>query len=140
MAFLAPLLSAGMSTGILPNIIKGVGDFVQDSIGGIISGKPVLETLGAAAKKGLATVFGGAQAGSGSGEPAAPTKATVMSPDTNVANSRPVIVPDSAGLRRLAPRRPRYDHGDRYGRRRDDRRDVRRDEHRRRKYRRYYNR
>lgn len=126
MAFLAPLLSAGMSSGILPNIIKGVGGFVSDLIGGIGSGKPVLDVLESAAKKGLTTALGG----SADHDPVGTARAALAAPQTNIANSRPIVVPRSAGLVRLVQFRPRMS--------RSDSRNIRRDDRRRRKYRAYY--
>lgn len=133
MAFLAPLLGAGMSTGILPNLIKGVGGFVSDLVGGIGSGKPFLETLGGAAKRGLSTVLGGGeQAPEAQG--IAPVRAISPGAETNVANSRPMFVSPGLGMSRVVPfrreprRRERYDEDEDedYPRERRERRENRR--------------
>lgn len=85
-----------MSSGILPNIIKGVGGFVSDVVGGIGSGKPFLETLGSAAKRGLTTALGGTN----EGESAGPIRAVPVR-GRSAANARPVVVPASAGVSRV---------------------------------------
>lgn len=135
MAFLAPLLSAGMSSGILPNIIKGVGGFVSDVIGGLGTGRPLLETIGGAAKRGLTTALGGAS-DEAAGEPSSPMRAVVQG-SMQAANARPVIVPASAGLSRVVRTRgPMQFYREPGPGSRRERRRERRD----RKYRDYYRR
>lgn len=95
MAFLGNLLAAGMSSGLIPNLLKGAGDVVGDIVGGLQRGEKLSPGLIAGALgRGATSTLGRVLAP----KPQDEQPIRIMAPvGSSAANARPVYVPSSSG-------------------------------------------
>jgi hypothetical protein len=95
MAFLGNLLAAGMSSGLIPNLLKGAGDVVGDIVGGLQRGEKLSpDLIVGALGRGAASTLGRVLAP----KPQSEQAIRIMAPVGNsAANARPIMMPSSSG-------------------------------------------